>query len=114
MDALRLGQVLANLIDNASKYSPETEPIEVEISVLSDETVRISVTDHGVGVPPEHREHIFDRFYQAERRYPLCGLGLGLFISKQIVEMHGGTVEVQFPGDGGTRMVVTLPAGQPL
>lgn len=108
VDALRLEQVLANLIDNAMKYSSDTEPIEVEVTA-DGKTVRIAVIDHGVGVPPEHREHIFDRFYQAQRHYPLGGLGLGLFISKQIVEMHGGMIEAQFPDEGGTRMVATLP-----
>lgn len=111
VDALRLEQVLANLLDNAIKYSPDSELIEVDVSAPGDKTVRIAVTDHGMGVPLAHREHIFDRFYQAERHYPLGGLGLGLFISKQIVELHDGTIEAQFPAEGGTRMVITLPTG---
>lgn len=109
VDAMRLEQVVANLIDNAMKYSPDTEPIEVEVTA-DNGPVQIVVTDHGVGVPPEHRDHIFDRFYQAQRHYPLGGLGLGLFISKQIVELHGGAITAEFPEDGGTRFIVTLPA----
>jgi signal transduction histidine kinase len=65
-----------------------------------------------VGVSPEHRAHIFDRFYQAHAGGPLtsmAGMGLGLYISRQIVELHGGTIEAEFPETGGTKFVVTLP-----
>ena len=68
--------------------------------------------DHGVGVAAEHRAHIFDRFYQANAGGPLtsmAGMGLGLYISRQIVELHGGTIEAEFPDEGGTKFVVTLP-----
>jgi signal transduction histidine kinase len=74
--------------------------------------VELSVRDRGVGIPAEHRAHIFDRFYQAHAGGQLtnmAGLGLGLYISRQIVELHGGTIEAQFPEDGGTRIVVRLP-----
>jgi signal transduction histidine kinase len=70
------------------------------------------VRDHGLGIPPEHRPHIFDRFYQAHAGGPLtsmAGMGLGLYISRQIVELHGGTIDAEFPDDGGTRFVVMLP-----
>jgi signal transduction histidine kinase len=74
--------------------------------------VQLTVRDHGVGVPVEHRAFIFDRFYQAHAGGPLtsmAGMGLGLYISRQIVELHGGTIEADFPEDGGARFVVTLP-----
>jgi len=66
-----------------------------------------------VGVPPEHRAHIFDRFYQAQAGGPLtsmAGMGLGLYISRQIVELHGGSIRANFPPDGGTEFIVRLPA----
>jgi two-component system sensor histidine kinase BaeS len=69
------------------------------------------VSDSGIGVPEEHRPHIFDRFYQAHAEHRLGGMGLGLYISRQIVELHGGRVEAEFPAAGGTRITVTLPAG---
>jgi signal transduction histidine kinase len=113
VDPLRFEQVVTNLIDNAMKYSPEGGEIAVSLACAagSDE-ICLVVRDHGVGVPTEHRDHIFDRFYQAHAGGPLtsmAGMGLGLYISRQIVEQHGGTIEAEFPEDGGTRFVVKLP-----
>jgi signal transduction histidine kinase len=109
VDPLRIEQVVANLVDNAVKYSPDGGPIEVELSSPDPKTVRLAVRDHGIGIPAEHRARIFDRFHQAHGdRFP--GVGLGLYISRQFVELHGGRIEVECPPDGGTRFVVTLPA----
>jgi signal transduction histidine kinase len=111
VDPLRVEQVLTNLVDNAIKYSPEGGPIEVRLDPV-DGVLRLSVRDHGLGVAPEHRPHIFDRFYQAQAGGPLtsmAGMGLGLYISRQIVELHGGSIHAEFPDDGGTRFVVLLP-----
>jgi PAS domain S-box-containing protein len=116
IDPLRIEQVVTNLIDNAIKYSPEGGQIDVVLECdSSGNALRIVVRDHGVGVPPAHRAHIFDRFYQAHAGGPLtsmAGMGLGLYISRQIVELHDGTIEAEFPEDGGTRFVVTLPLAQ--
>src|SRR5262249_8853686 len=65
VDSMRLEQVITNLIDNAIKYSPEGGPIWVEASVEADSTLAIRVTDRGLGIAPEHRDKIFERFYQA-------------------------------------------------
>lgn len=108
VDALRMEQVVANLIDNAIKYSPNGGEIDVELQP-TDESVCIAVRDHGLGIPPERRDHIFDRFYQAHAEPSLGGLGLGLYISQQIVELHQGTLSVEFPQEGGTRFVVSVP-----
>jgi signal transduction histidine kinase len=108
-DQLRIGQVLMNLIDNAIKFSPDGGAIEVEVAPTADHQVRLSVRDHGVGIPPQDRAQVFDRFYQA-RAGRARGLGLGLYISQQIVALHGGHIAIQGPPDGGTRVVVTLPA----
>jgi signal transduction histidine kinase len=113
VDPLRVEQVLTNLVDNAIKYSPEGGPISVRLSRV-DGCFTVEVRDRGVGVTPEHRAHIFDRFYQGQAGGPLtgmAGMGLGLYISRQIVELHGGTIRAEFPDEGGTRFVVTLPAG---
>jgi PAS domain S-box-containing protein len=111
VDPLRIEQVVTNLIDNAIKYSPEGANIDVSLSNRA-EDAQLTVRDYGVGVPVEHRPHIFDRFYQAHAGGPLtsmAGMGLGLYISRQIVELHGGTIEAEFPESGGTRFVVILP-----
>jgi PAS domain S-box-containing protein len=117
IDPLRIEQVVTNLIDNAIKYSPEGGAIEVAFTC--DEATRsaqVVVRDYGVGVPLEHRAHIFDRFYQAHAGGPLtsmAGMGLGLYISRQIVELHDGSITAEFPDDGGTRFVVRLPLAEP-
>lgn len=109
VDPLRLEQVVTNLVDNAVKYSPDETSIEVELSRPSPGVVHLVVRDHGYGIPAEHRDHIFDRFYQAHGSSYRSGMGLGLYISQQIVQFHGGTITADFPDDGGTRIVVTLP-----
>ena len=111
IDPLRIEQVVTNLLDNAIKYSPDGGRIDVKLRSLP-HSVELSVRDHGIGVPPEHRAYIFDRFYQAHAGgalTSLAGMGLGLYISRQIVELHGGTIAAEFPEDGGTRFVVRLP-----
>ncbi len=107
VDLLRLEQVLTNLLDNAVKYSPEGCPIEVVLTQSDESTVQLSVRDQGLGIPPDRRAHIFERFYQAHTR-TYSGWGLGLHISRQIVELHGGEIRVDFPDDGGTRFLVSL------
>lgn len=109
VDPLRIEQVLTNLLDNAIKYSPDHRSIEVALSQPVSEVVELSVRDHGPGISPEKRGQIFERFYQAHRNGHRSGWGLGLYISRQIVELHGGQIRCQFPPDGGTRFVVRLP-----
>ncbi len=114
VDPLRIEQVVRNLIDNAVKFSPNGGRIEVSL-VAADDRVRIAVRDHGVGVAPEDRSTLFQRYQHAHGKDRSGGLGLGLFVSREIVERHGGTIEAEHPSDGGTRMVVALPqrAAQP-
>jgi signal transduction histidine kinase len=108
IDGLRVEQVVTNLVDNAMKYSPEGGAIVVRLRESPAGWAELSVRDHGMGIPPERRSQIFERFYQAHDGQR-GGLGLGLYISKQIVDLHGGEIEAECPPDGGTRFVVRLP-----
>ncbi len=110
VDALRLEQVLTNLLENAMKFSPDGGTIEVGVAARRDGTIELSVRDHGQGIPPQSRERIFDRFYQGHEDMHASGMGLGLWISSEIVALHGGRIAVESPPDGGTRFVVILPA----
>jgi two-component system sensor histidine kinase KdpD len=102
--------VLSNLLENAVRFSPEGGRIDIELSRPNNETVQLAVRDRGIGIPIVHRPRIFEPFYQGHLEDGRSGLGLGLSIAHKIVEFHGGRIEAQFPEDGGTRMVVTLPA----
>jgi len=108
VDPLRLEQVLTHLLDNAAAYSPAGAPIEIALH-LTPTALSLAVTDHGIGIPPEHRTHLFERFYRAQPESYQSGLGLGLFLSRQIVEQHGGTLTVDFPEAGGSRFRIQLP-----
>ncbi len=111
VDALRLEQVLVNLVDNAIKYSVNEElPIEVEVLQPTAQTVQLAVRDRGLGIPEAHQQHVFERFYQVGGSREVGGMGLGLYISRQIVEAHSGTITLESPLDGGTRFVVTVPS----
>jgi signal transduction histidine kinase len=111
-DAVRLSQVFANLLDNASKYSPPGTRIDVTAVRDANEIV-VHVTDQGRGIPADHLPRVFDLFYQGGDRAAgrgHDGLGLGLTLVKRLVEMHGGSVEVASDGPGrGSRFGVRLP-----
>lgn len=109
VDAARLEQVVTNLLDNALKFSSQGGRIEVMLHCPTAEHLELAVRDHGIGVPEEHRPHLFERFYQAHASTHRSGLGLGLYISREIVVRHGGEIAADFPPDRGTHMVVTLP-----
>jgi signal transduction histidine kinase len=109
VDPFRVEQVVTNLVDNAIKYSPNGGPIDVAVDRVGPDRVEIRVTDRGIGIPAEHRDRIFDRFYQANAGAHYGGLGLGLYISRQIVELHGGSLDVELPDEGGARFIVRLP-----
>ena len=114
VDGLRLEQVLTNLVDNAIKYSPDGSPVEVSAGLAAPDVVEISVRDHGDGIPLDRRAAIFQRYYRAHADTYQSGLGLGLYISQQIVELHGGSIAAEFPDDGGSRFVVRLPLVPPV
>jgi signal transduction histidine kinase len=108
-DRLRLGQVAANLLSNAIKYG-KGNPIEVSVS--GDERgSRVVVRDHGIGIPREDRARIFNRFERSAPIKSFGGLGLGLYITRRIVDAHGGVIHVESePGKGSTFTVELPPA----
>jgi signal transduction histidine kinase len=107
-DALRLGQVVANLVDNALKYTPAGGCVCVTAR-REDGVGAIEVSDTGPGVPAEEREKIWRRLYRSDASRSQRGLGLGLSLVKAIVEAHRGTVAVDDASGGGARFTVRLP-----
>ena len=111
-DKKRLVQVLANILNNAAKYTQEGGELALDVDVL-DGQVRIAVRDNGIGMAPDVAARAFDLFAQAERSSDRAsgGLGLGLALVKSLVELHGGTVGCASPGIGmGSTFVVSLPS----
>lgn len=109
-DKYRISQVLTNLFTNAIKYSPHEK--EIQVKITSDKTVaKISVHDFGIGINKKHQEKIFDQFYRVtsfeERTYP--GLGMGLYISNEIIKRHGGTMSVESEKGKGSTFTFTIP-----
>jgi signal transduction histidine kinase len=110
VDVPRFEQVLDNLIENALKYAGHGALPEVELA-MDEGTARLSVVDHGLGVPEEERERIFERFYRATNVHAITdtGIGLGLYICRRIVESHGGRIWVEPTPGGGSTFIVTVP-----
>jgi signal transduction histidine kinase len=111
VDPMRLEQVMANLLDNAVRYSPVGGPIDVTVERGPQESIVLSVRDWGLGIPEEHRTQIFERFHRAHELASRSGMGLGLHISREIVLLHGGEITAAFPPDGGSHFTVRLPRG---
>lgn len=112
MDFVLMAQVLVNLLDNASKYSPPDSPIAVTAHV-ADGALEIAVADRGIGVPPEDLGRIFDKFYRVQSSKGVGGTGLGLAICKGIVEAHHGRIWAEVRPGGGTIVTVVLPQEPP-
>ena len=109
-DRPKLVQALDNLLDNAAKFSPPGTAIDVHAEVAGSE-VRISVRDHGPGISPEHWSRVFERFYKVDRARPreAGGFGLGLAITKHLVQVLGGRIWTQTAHDGGQVFTIALP-----
>jgi signal transduction histidine kinase len=115
-DAVRLAQVVSNLVDNAVKYTPDAGHINVAVTADGREAV-IVVQDDGAGIPPERVESIFEPFVQLpqSRNAARGGMGLGLSLVRRLTELHGGKVDVTSGGQGGgSRFAVRLPLSQPI
>ncbi len=109
-DPDKIEQVLMNLLDNAIKYSPQGGEVRVGIGKQR-HMVRCSITDPGVGIPAEHIPHIFEKFHRVDNRSTreVYGTGLGLYVSKSIVEAHGGNIWVESEPGKGSTFHFTLP-----
>ncbi len=114
-DATRLWQVMANLVGNALKYSPDGSAVTVAAQVHDTTQLKIDVTDAGPGIAPEELPYLFERFYRGKHvgGGHREGLGLGLFITRAIVHAHGGTIVVNSVLGLGTTFTVTLPLHAP-
>lgn len=107
-DSRRVEQILSNLMGNAIKFSPPESTIDVQLCSV-DDAVQVCVADVGPGVPPEERERIFDKFYTATKNRALAGAGLGLFICRELVRLHGGHIWMEDRPGGGSCFCFTLP-----
>ena len=115
-DPFRVGQVVANLLSNALKYSDTVSPVEVTVALAGSEQAIVSVRDEGEGIPQAEQERVFERFHRVEGHMTrrTGGTGLGLYIAKRLVEaMHGRLWVVSSPGNGST-FSFSLPAAPPL
>ena len=111
-DCERVAQVIANYLTNALKFSAENQPVAV--SLTSDGTLaRLEVRDQGIGVPADERAHIWERFYKVDAAEPQSGsgvgMGLGLYICRSLVTLHGGTTGMESAPDGGCIFWFTMP-----
>jgi PAS domain S-box-containing protein len=112
-DELRLEQVLQNLLSNAVKYSPHGGPIRVQVERQS-QAVCLAVADQGIGIPQADLPRLFQRFYRADNVDPqqISGMGIGLYVVRAIVELHGGQVDAESPEAGGSIFTIRLPMTQ--
>jgi signal transduction histidine kinase len=108
IDALRIERVVANLLQNALTYSPEDTSVVLRLDVTRD-FARVSVRDVGPGIAHDELEHVFDEYCRSASAAPHEGSGLGLFVSKQIVEAHGGTIGVLSKLGSGSEFYFELP-----
>jgi two-component system sensor histidine kinase KdpD len=110
LDYLMIDQVVTNLIENAVKYTPTGTPIGLRVE-RADVRIWVAVVDHGPGIPAAKRASVFDKFYRLERRGQIQGSGLGLAVSKGLVEGHDGRIWVEETPGGGATFVFELPLG---
>ncbi len=112
-DSLRIRQVLTNLVGNAIKYSPPEAQIMVRLTITenfeTEPEVVIAVTDKGNGIPIEQQGRLFERYYRAGNRRKAEGLGLGLYLSRHFVQMHGGRIWIESSEGQGSTFYFTLP-----
>ena len=107
IDAMRIEQVISNILLNALKYAPGCT-MEIGLEKTSDEKIKIWISDTGPGITKEYKERIFDRFERAAPSLSTGGLGLGLYISRQIIESHGGSLAVESEVNKGSKFIIML------
>jgi signal transduction histidine kinase len=108
-DAQRIDQVIVNFVNNAVKYAPNSRNINIKVE-RDGKNVRVSVQDFGIGIPPEKVPHLFERYYRVDQSgIQFSGLGLGLYISGEIIERHNGKIGVESIVGSGSTFWFTLP-----
>ena len=95
IDSARISHVFGNLLTNAAKYTAPGGSVSITAAAEGDDWVRFAVADTGVGIPPEHLPRVFDRFFRVPGRKSVAGAGLGLAIAREIVQAHGGSIDVR-------------------
>jgi signal transduction histidine kinase len=110
VDPLRWGQAVRNLLENAIKYAPTGKTITVRLRRDANGPTSLEIADDGIGIAADRIGHVFDRFYRAHEDHGVGGLGLGLYIAREVVERHGGRIGVSSVEGQGTTFTVTLPA----
>ncbi len=110
-DRLRVEQVVGNLLVNAGKFG-QGKPVALRVRPEGDFAV-LEVSDQGIGIPLEHQARVFERFQRAVPAQNFGGLGLGLYVARQIVEAHGGTIQVVSAAGAGSTFTVRLPREPP-
>jgi PAS domain S-box-containing protein len=107
-DRARIIQVLINLLNNAIKYSPDADEVQVQL-METGKDVTVMVRDFGIGIPREHHEKIFERFHRVPHNFDFTGLGIGLYISSEIIRRHNGTIRVESEPGRGSSFYFSLP-----
>jgi two-component system sensor histidine kinase/response regulator len=108
-DEMRIEQVIINFLTNAVKYSPGTHEVQVNVNI-KDDKVYLGVRDYGIGIGPEQQKHVFDKFYRVEETsIHFQGLGIGLYISAEIVRRHGGQIGVRSTAGEGSEFYFIIP-----
>jgi signal transduction histidine kinase/ligand-binding sensor domain-containing protein/DNA-binding response OmpR family regulator len=112
-DPDKLDMIVFNLLSNAFKFTPRQGEISLTVRGLEDGQIEIAIQDTGPGVPAEHIDQLFNRFYRIEHPSAQAreGSGIGLSLTKELTELHGGSIGVQCPAEGGARFTVKLPRG---
>ncbi|QQQ29321.1 PAS domain-containing sensor histidine kinase [Chryseobacterium indoltheticum] len=110
-DREKISQVLHNLIGNAIKYSPLKMSIIIQYVTVGDNSLKVSVHDHGIGISSDDQQRIFERYYRVKdiNSKSIAGFGIGLYLCKEIIELHGGTIEVNSSQNEGTIFSFVLP-----
>ena len=111
-DAKKLEQIFTNLLSNAVKYAPDDPRIEVHARSDAGQAV-VSVRDHGLGIPADELPRLFQRYFRARTSTGIAGTGIGLNLVRRLVELHGGTIEVESVEGAGSTFTVRLPIGPP-
>jgi signal transduction histidine kinase len=107
-DGAKIEQVLINLLTNAVKHSPDADRIVVKVEISGNNAI-VSVQDYGIGIPPQYLDDIFNRYFRITAGVSTGGLGLGLYISKEIILRHGGDIRVESKEGEGSVFYFSLP-----